>query len=80
MTTGRAFLGVVAGIAAGAALGALFSPGSRSRKNISKKGEDLANALNEKIDKKFDELLNAIAGRVKKTRMTDESEASAGNS
>ena len=72
MKTGRAFLGVVAGIAAGAALGALFSPGSRARKSISKKGEDLANALNEKIDKKFDELLSAIAGRVKKTRMTGE--------
>lgn len=69
MTNSKAVLAVLAGVAAGAALGMLFAPekGSDTRKKISKKGEDLADALNEKIDDKFDELLDAITGKVKKT-------------
>jgi gas vesicle protein len=69
MTNGKAILAVLAGIAAGAALGMLFAPdkGSDTRKVISKKGEDLADALNDKIDDKFDELLTAITGKVKRT-------------
>ena len=52
MTSGKALLGVVAGIAAGVALGMIFAPdrGETTRRNISKKGEDLANALNEKME------------------------------
>jgi hypothetical protein len=57
----------------------LFAPGSGTRKNITKKGEDLADALNEKIDEKFDELIRAIAGRVKKTKTQSESETSPKN-
>lgn len=70
MKTSRALLGVLAGVAAGAALGVLFAPnrGSETRKNISKKGEDLADALNDKIDQKFDELLASFTGKVKKPR------------
>lgn len=71
MNSGKAFLGVLAGVAAGAVLGMLFAPGSRTRKNISKKGEDLADALNEKIDEKFDELMSTIAGRVKKNKTSE---------
>ncbi|MFZ6014344.1 MAG: YtxH domain-containing protein, partial [Bacteroidota bacterium] len=44
MNNGKAVLAVVAGVAAGVALGMLFAPdkGSDTRKKISKKGEDLA--------------------------------------
>ena len=37
-------------------------------KNISKKGGDLADAINEKIDEKFEELLNAISVKIKKAK------------
>jgi gas vesicle protein len=70
MNSGKAFLGVLVGITAGAALGILFAPekGSNTRKKIVKKGEDLANTLDEKIDEKFGELMNAINSKVKKNR------------
>ena len=69
MKTGKAILAVLAGIAAGAALGVLFAPnkGSDTRKKISKRGESLADALNDKIDERFDELLSAVTGKVKRT-------------
>jgi gas vesicle protein len=68
MTNGKAILAVLAVVAAGAALGVFFAPdkGVDIRKKISRKGEDLADALNDKIDEKFDELLAAITGKVKK--------------
>ena len=73
MTNGKAILAVLAGVAAGAALGMLFAPdkGSDTRKMISKKGEDLADALNDKIDDKFEELLTAVTGKVKSTASTN---------
>ena len=68
MNTGKAFLGVLVGITAGAALGILFAPekGSNTRKKIVKKGEDLANTLDEKIEEKFDELMKVINSKIKK--------------
>lgn len=68
MTTGKALLGVLAGMAAGAIIGILIAPdkGDKFRKNISKKSEGLAEAINDKIDEKFEELLKTIPGRVKK--------------
>ncbi len=67
MNSGKAFLGVLVGITAGAALGILFAPekGSNTRKKIVKKDEDLTNILNEEIDEKFSELMNAINSKVK---------------
>lgn len=64
MNSGKALLGVLAGMAAGAAIGLLFAPekGSITRKNISRKGEDLAEALNDRIDAKFNELLRIVKG------------------
>ena len=49
MSTGKVLLGVLAGVAAGAMLGILFAPdkGSNTRKKISKKGEDYADAVKE---------------------------------
>lgn len=59
----------MAGIAAGAVLGMLFAPekGANTRKNISRKGDDLANALNDKFDAKFNEVMNSITGKAKKS-------------
>jgi gas vesicle protein len=71
MSTGKAVLAVLAGIAAGAAIGVIFAPekGSGAKKNLSKKGEDFANALNATIDDKFEQLMSSLNARVKaKTR------------
>lgn len=58
----------MAGVAAGVALGILFAPhkGSKTRRNIMEKGEDLAEALNDRIDKRFQELVGTVAGKVMK--------------
>jgi len=58
MSSGKVLLGVLAGVAAGALLGVLFAPdkGTVTRKAISKKAEDYAEALR----KKFDEFLDSI--------------------
>jgi gas vesicle protein len=58
-------LGVLAGIAAGAALGVLFAPGqgSNTRKNISRKTEDLVDAVSDKLEEKFDEVIHVVKGK-----------------
>ena len=68
MSSGKVFLSVLAGFAAGAALGVLFAPekGSNTRKNISRKTEDLMDAMNEKIEDKFNEVIDVVSGKVKK--------------
>jgi gas vesicle protein len=70
MNNGKVVLAVLASVAAGAALGVLFLPdkGSSMRKKISKKGEDLTNALGDKLHEKFDELLAVVPGKNKTTR------------
>ena len=52
MSTGKVITGLVAGMAAGAILGILFAPdkGSETRRKISKKGNDLTDAVKEKFD------------------------------
>jgi gas vesicle protein len=67
MTTGKAILAVLAGVAAGAAIGILLAPGKddQTKKNLRKKSEDLADAINDKIDEKFKDLLQTISGKVK---------------
>jgi len=74
MTTGKALLGVLAGMAVGTVIGIILAPAKsgRLRKIISRKSEDLADAINDKIDEKFAELLKNVSGRVKKTKVRDE--------
>ena len=62
MSSGKVLLGMIAGVAIGAALGVLFAPdkGWNTRKRIAKKGEDLADDLKEK----FDEFLDNITEKV----------------
>jgi gas vesicle protein len=69
MKTGRALLGVAAGFAAGAILGILFAPdkGVNTRKNLSRKAEDLSDAVNENIEKKFEKVADAVMGRFNKS-------------
>lgn len=69
MTTGKAFLAVLAGVAAGTALGMILAPKrSDSRKKFLKVGGDLGQALNDKIDERFDELVKTIAIRIKQSK------------
>lgn len=52
MTTGKVLVGILAGAAAGAALGLLFAPekGSVTRGKISSKGEDLWSNLRDRFE------------------------------
>ena len=63
MRTGRALLGVLTGFAAGAVLGAVLSSerGSGTRRAVSRKGRELAEALQDEIDLKFGELASRLA-------------------
>ena len=65
----KALLGVLIGVAAGAALGLLFAPyrGSETRKKLLSKGGDLANSLNDRVVDKFNELLSAIIAKSERT-------------
>ena len=70
MNSGKVFLGVVAGLAAGAALGVLFAPekDSKARKLISKRTDDLIDAVNEKIEDKFKKVMDVVTERLKKAK------------
>ena len=74
MTTGKAFLGILAGVAAGTIIGILLAPdkGDRLLKSTSDKSEDLADAINVKIDKRFEDLLKNVSGKVMKLKKAGE--------
>jgi gas vesicle protein len=80
MSSGKVLLGVLAGVAAGALIGVLFAPDSgwNTRKKISKKGEDYADALKEK----FNEFLDNISEKFEevKEEVSDFSEKATGKS
>jgi gas vesicle protein len=52
MNSGKIVLGVLAGLAAGAAIGILFAPdkGSNTRRKIAQKGEDYMSDLKDKFN------------------------------
>jgi gas vesicle protein len=62
MSSGKVLLGVLAGLAAGAALGILFAPdkGSETRKKIAKKGEDYFDEVKNKFNDLIDELSQKV--------------------
>ena len=62
MNSGKVFVGVLAGFAAGAVLGILFAPdkGSDTRKKIAKKGTDTIDGIKDK----FDDLLLSISEKL----------------
>ncbi|HLT73926.1 MAG TPA: YtxH domain-containing protein [Ohtaekwangia sp.] len=64
-TTPKILLGTLAGLAAGVVIGMLIAPekGSTLRKNIIKKGDDLADAMEGKW--------NEVAGKLLKRKGTD---------
>lgn len=73
MNTGKAITGILAGIASGLVLGVLFAPqkGKDTRKKMIRKGEDFADAIDDRIDRKFeeyehrvDELIKELTGKI----------------
>lgn len=66
MSSGKVVLGLLAGVAAGALAGILFAPakGSKTRKRILRKGEDLVDDLKDK----FDDLLEVVTKKVEKVK------------
>jgi gas vesicle protein len=66
MSTYKVFLGVVTGVAIGAAMGVLFAPdkGSSTRKKIARKGQDYVDGLGEK----FNSLIDGITHQVDTVR------------
>jgi gas vesicle protein len=91
MNSGKAFLGILAGVAIGATLGVLFAPdkGTSTRKKISKKSDDYVNELSSKfnsmvdgVTKKFEALKSeatqmAEHGKAKAEEMVDNGKAKA---
>jgi gas vesicle protein len=79
MNSGKVLLGLLAGIAAGAAMGILFAPGtgSSTRRKILRKGEmmvmeseDKFNELLDTIDQKFETMRNEVV-RMAENGMAD---------
>lgn len=66
MSSGKVVLALLAGAAAGALAGILFAPakGSKTRKRILRKGEDLVGDLKDK----FDDLLKVATEKVEKVK------------
>jgi gas vesicle protein len=66
MNSKSALLGVLAGVAAGALLGVLFAPekGSKTRKGISRKGEDIVDMLKDK----FNDLLESMTEKFEEVK------------
>lgn len=72
MSSGKVFLGLVAGLAAGALLGILFAPdkGSETRRKIAETGEDYLDSAKEK----FNEMVDSMSERFEKVKDTVEKE------
>lgn len=82
MSNQKVLLGLVAGVAVGAALGILFAPdkGSETRKKISTKGNDYKNGLKDKFGSLVDsasEKMESVKSRI--NELTGHAEAVANN-
>ncbi len=78
MSSGKVFLGVLAGLAAGAVLGILFAPdkGTETRKKIVEKGEDYVDEVKEKFNGLIDDLSKKMDGvHSKAKKMAEETKA-----
>jgi gas vesicle protein len=66
MSSKNVLLGVLGGLAAGALLGVLFAPdkGSKTRKGISKKGEDFIDGMKEKLN----DLVDSMSEKFEETK------------
>ena len=66
MSSGKVFLGILAGAAAGALAGILFAPakGSKTRKRIVRKGEDYVDSFKDALD----ELLDSVTDKFEKVK------------
>ncbi|MBL7793884.1 MAG: YtxH domain-containing protein [Saprospiraceae bacterium] len=62
MNNGKLLLGILAGLAAGAAMGILFAPdkGASTRKKITSKGDEYLNELGNK----FSELIDGVVKKI----------------
>jgi gas vesicle protein len=67
MRTLKVLLGVLAGFAAGAALGVMFAPakGYRTRRRLISKGEDLRALIKDRAEEKFEELVDKLGEKRK---------------
>ena len=86
MNTGKALLGILGGLAAGALLGVLLAPdkGVKTRKKIVKKGEAYLDEMKGKVDEmvdevneKFDDMMKeakkvAVKGKERANTLKDE--------
>ena len=70
MSTGKVFLGLLAGVAAGALIGVLFAPekGCETRKKIAKKGKDYADDLTRKMNDFVEDMTQKFETVIKKAK------------
>lgn len=73
MTTGKALLGVMAGLAAGAVLGLLFAPqrGNVIRRNIRRRGEDAIEEIRDTIEDRLDELTDTVRSTIRRSKKNE---------
>jgi len=69
MKTSNVLLGILAGVATGALVGILVAPdkGSRTRRKILNKSEDLNDALNEKVEE-LTEMIHTMTEKVESVK------------
>lgn len=78
MSSGKLVLGVLAGVAIGSVMGILFAPekGSRTRRQILNKGEDLVDDLKEKLD----DMMESVTDKMEALRKDGEDYVARGKS